>query len=346
MRKLRTWIIEDDDVPTRPYLILILNIGTGQILQTDLVDHSPDPEEVLEALLTTMRQPNEDLEFSPHRPLRVDFEDLKLQKSIAPELDMIGVRAKYGPQTDNLNAFVKDLESHLSGGEPEIPGLLSQTKVTRGMVKSLFSAAADFYRAAPWVQLSNDDPLAIQVAPQNDPWFVTVMGQGGVEYGLALYQKLEDLEDTYLSNVQSIESIPSRGIHSFLFNRISEIPFDDLDAIERYGWEIANPQAYPFPVIFLPPDEVRRPGRVEILWYEAAFRAIPLFVQHHLEINPEGELLPSETSIEVQTSTGLVEVYVKYPVGELPLGRRQTDLSEMDEEHSEIWFDRRTMEGD
>jgi tetratricopeptide (TPR) repeat protein len=346
VRQLRTWVLEEDNEPTRPNLLVILNLNSGLILHTELLDHVPDPEEVLATLTTTMLQPNQELDLLPHRPLRIDFEVRDLQKSMNATLADIGVRAKYGPQTEALNALLEDLEAHLGEGQPEIPGLLSQPKVSRRLLASLFQAAADFYRAAPWIQLSNSDPLAIQVPPQKEPWFVTVMGQGGMEYGLALYLTLEDLERTYLSFGHPLDSFPHLGAHSFLFNLITEIPFDDLDAIERFGWEIADPQAYPCPIIFVPPDEVRRPDRQELLWYEAALRAIPEFVRHHIQANQSGELLPASAAIEVSTFTGPVEVQVTYPVGEMPVVVMRSDPTEEADEETAVRLDRRAMEGD
>ena len=60
------------------------------------------------------------------------------------------------------------------------------------LVEALFDAAAKYYRAAPWVQLSNMQALAIQIAPDTEPRYAVVMGNGGVEYGLALYKQWDD----------------------------------------------------------------------------------------------------------------------------------------------------------
>jgi hypothetical protein len=57
----------------------------------------------------------------------------------------------------------------------------------------LFAAAAEFYRAKPCVALSNEQTLAVRVPPERKPRYVSIMGNGGVEYGLAVCAKWEDM---------------------------------------------------------------------------------------------------------------------------------------------------------
>lgn len=346
-RRLRAWIVAEDDEPVRPYLLIVVNLGPGTI-QYLTVGSKPVSKEVQKALFTAMSRPPRELKTEPQRPARIFFEDRQLQQSLAPALQEIGVQAMYRPRLEELDELVEELEARLSGDHPEIPGLLSGAKVTAKLVGALFATAADFYRAAPWVQLANEDVLAIRVPPQKEPYFVSVMGQGGVEYGLALYKNWEDVQRMYLPHDDPLEVIPPGGSHSLLFSEITDVPFDDLDAIEKYGWAVADPGAYPVPSVFLPPDQVRRPDRDEIVWYEAALRTIPEFVRQHWSVSPQGEAQPAEARIPVATAAGEVTVEVKYPAGELPLAHRAAvDFEALEEEGPPgPPFDRRAMEGD
>ena len=123
--------------------------------------------------------------------------------------------------------------------------------------------------------MGNDDALAVQVHPQKEPYYVIVMGQGGSEYGLSLFLQWTDLERFFLPYDHPEEIIPPGGSHNFFFNEIVKIPFDDLDAIEKYGWTVVDKLAYPFPAIFDLHGHVQRPNKEEILWYEAALPRHP-----------------------------------------------------------------------
>jgi tetratricopeptide (TPR) repeat protein len=345
VRKLRIWIAPEGEEPERPYLSITFNLKEG-IIQDYQLGEKPTALEAQETLFSAMRKPQKELKTLPHRPARIDFEDRDLMEALTLALQEIGVETRYRPQ-DFINQLVKELEEHLGGGEQETPGLLSQRKVTAKLVSNLFNSAAEFYRAAPWVQLQNEDVLSIRLPSQKKPYYAIVMGQGGIEYGLALYKRWEDVERQYLPHDDPEETIPPDGLNSFFFNPINEVPFDDLEAIERYGWEVAGQDAYPVPLVFVPPDEVQRPDRDVLLWYEAALRAIPIFVENHILRDAEGEIEPVEADIPVTISTGPVTVQIKYPAGELPLTRLpEYSFEEMDDDEMSLPFDRRAMEGD
>ena len=343
IRRLRTWVTKKSK-PIRPYLTIIVNLEEGLILDSQ-IEAEPDPHKVQKLLFNAMLRPMKELEMEPHRPDRIFFEDRELMQALAPALQEIGIETRYRPQRQ-LDDLVKDLEANLRGEQPEIPGLLSQRKVNPKMVAGLFGAAADFYRAAPWVLLKNEDVLSILVPPQKNPYFAIVMGQGGVEYGLALYKRWEDIERQYLPHDDPDDIIPPDGLHTFFFNPITEVPFNDLDAIEKYGWEVADQEAYPVPLIFLSAENVQRPDRDEILWYEASLRAIPLFVREHLTKSPDGEIQPVEANIPVTISSGKVIVRVKVPAGTLPQTRQPSFREPAVEGELAFPFDRRAMEGD
>lgn len=334
VRQLRIWLGAEDETPVRPYVTLAVNMNTGAIHGTQLGEQ-PSAKELEKQLFQFMTKPDKNLHITPQRPARLFLEQQDLVKALAPALAGIGVQVKYRSQTGEIDEIIHNLEDHLRGNAPDIPGLLSQRGVSLQMVGSLFAAAAAFYRAAPWVELSNSDLLALKVSSQKEPWFITVMGQGGMEYGLALYKNWDAFLRQYGPRDSARDAIPSEGLHAFFFNPITEVPFNDLDALERYKWELADPQAYPVPMIFTQHGEVRRPGKDDLLWYEAALRAIPVFVSQHLSHDPDGHLLPVETEIPVSTAAGKVKVQIRYPGGELPDAPLMDDLPELFDEEDE-----------
>ncbi len=350
IHRMRTWIAPPDEEPHRPYLLLIYNWTTGMIMRNDLVERAPTVDDLRAVLFTAMAKPPR-LTGPAHRPRSVGLADRAVLDALRPALDEIEVQLTDQPLGPELRELLDELESAMNEGD-EIPGLLSVKGATPELIGSLFAAAAEFYRAAPWVTLTNMHLIAVKHPAERDYRYVSVMGNGGVEYGLAIYLKWKDVEKFFAAAGDPVEALPEGGAHSFLFNAITEVPFDDLDAIEQHGWEIVNEQTYPVPVIFDKRQELaRRPTLKDLRWYEAALRAIPILVRDHLKSDGQGDFLPVETSIEVTTHEGPIKVQLKYPGGILPPESRPApglDWRDHDEEAEadELpFFDRRGMEG-
>jgi hypothetical protein len=350
IQQLRVWITPPDEVPSRPVLVMILNLESGMIQNMEVAPEYPTSEQLLKILLQTMQKPPKESRQTPHRPQHIFVEDVDLVAALAPELEKIGVEIEQHPRFEGMDDIIVDLETSLRGG-PEHPGLLSVEGVTPELVAGLFSAAAEFYRAAPWVHLTDQQALAIRLFPEQQARFALVMGNAGVEYGLAMYRRWEDIERMYSFADDPLELLPADGGNSFFFDDISHVPFDDLEACEQYGWEVVNPQAYPIPVIYTPEGEAKRPSRADLLWYEAALHAIPILVRDHLQSGEQGDYRPIDITLTVPTHAGEAEVHLKYPAGTLP-GRetRPVDMLDWpgleDEDEEEFpSFDRRVMEG-
>jgi hypothetical protein len=304
------------------------------IQKAELTPDAPTPQDVLDMLFQSMREPSSDRRQKGHRPAHLQFEDASLGQALAPELEKLGIGVAHQPLPEVVDGLVADLELHMRG-RPEHPGLLSVKGVTPELVGGMFAAAAEFYRAAPWVQLSDRHTLAVRVPPERKPRFVQVMGNAGVEYGLAMYRKWEHVERMVHATRDPRDAIPPQGMHSFFFDDVSKMPFDDLEAIQHYGWEVAGRDGYPTAYIVTRRGEARRPSRADLVWYEAALRAIPRFLRDHLQPGPAGDYLPAEVEFSVPTHAGETNVHVKYLAGALPTEARpvrQPDWSQLAEE--------------
>lgn len=348
LRKLHSWIANESEEPVRALVMLLMNRREGMILASEIVKKASS-RDIQKFLIKAMTRPEKKLGLQPGRPAKIIFEDQELLRTLTSFLQEIQIRAVYYPKSESVDELVKDLEGFLNEGQPEIPGLFSGKGVTRTAAAALFQAAAEFYRQAPWVHLGNDDYLAVRISPRNEQLFTSVLGQAGVEYGLSIYRRWEDIERMYRAHDHPMEIVPETGMHSLLFNPAHMISFDDLDAIEEYGWEVAGSQVYPFPCIFLPSEQVARPDLEEILCYETLLRSIPELVNSHMQKDTEDKIQPFESRITVMTSGGSRTVEFKYPAGTLPLEELPAldtdDWEHHEAEEMEIPFDRRMMEG-
>ncbi len=354
IRKLRTFIRVDEegDEFFRPSVILIINSKSGMVQTVEIVREPISAQELNEKLLQVMLKPPKQFGAKAHRPAEIHFEDEALAKALEPLLAQVQVTTRFAPQIENIDSMVQELEKSVFGSDAEdFPGLLKQPGVKPEQVASLFAAALAFFQAAPWVQLSNDAILAIQIEGQQDSLrFVIVMGQGGEEYGLSVFRNWKEVE-TFFGAAHPLEAIAGEGLHAFMFNEPPFISIDDLDAIEQYDWELPAPDLVPTPAIYFT-DKVQRPDSEMLLWYEAVLRAIPVFVSDYLETEADGSHPPVQANLEVETFAGKVAVQIRYPGGDLStldnrLIRRLDQLNEAENEDVDDLRipDRRGMEG-
>ncbi len=358
--QLRTWLTPDDDEempPVRPYLGLILDLEGGAVLGSEMFEQLPDPAKLLDTLLQAMNHPTLGA-GKPRRPQRVFCAESALTESLQPELATLNIDCETRA-LPMLPDIARELESFMHADEPAPEGLLTTAGVTPALVQGLFAAAADFYRAAPWVKLHNGQTFAVRfpVAGGAD-WVVSIMGNGGVEYGLSVYRSWAMFEKTYLGTDSPMEAIDPQGSLVIFFEEMSNIPFDDYEALEQHGWEIAGPQAYPFPIVFKPgaEDNVRRPSATELRWLEAALCAVAQATRDHLKPDGKGDYAPFEVTLTLPTHAGEQPARVRYPGGQLPLGGQspqraawedefEDDDDDLDGEEDLPVFDRRMMEG-
>ena len=174
------------------------------------------------------------------------FADPALAQALVPALERVGVAAEVGPLPE-LEDAVRLLEEDMRGG-PEHRGLLSVPGATPRSVGGLFAAAAEFYRAAPWVQLNNGQTFALQIPARiGASWIASVMGNGGVEYGLGVYKSWHAFEKVYLGADDPRELLS--GHLAVLYGGSEMLPFDDFDALahdERQSPKRKRSLARPF----------------------------------------------------------------------------------------------------
>jgi len=309
VRPMRAWVTPRDQEPYRPYVILVVS-EIGQVVGSDTVEHMPPPERVLSTLAKAMRRPILG-GGRKRRPTVIYVDDEALVEALAPKLADVGVRFEYRHTLREVDQAMRSMEQFMTKREP-IPSLLDSPGVTAPLVKGVFTAAASFYREAPWRWVDDGRPIEVRYPPDGQPRYAVVMGQGGEAYGLAAYDETGDLETIYAGTPPS-ETMGQMVWSSLLFSEVTEMPFDDLDDMETYGWPVAGDLAYPLMIRVTRSEQVLRPGKSELLWFEAALLGIPVFVREHMQADQEF-LRPAETTLTVAMADGADAIHLRYPV--------------------------------
>lgn len=316
--QMRAWVDPEEGEPFRPWLALVLVTDTGMVQQVEVLEKRPTTKNTSDLIYKAVRDPNPLTQAKPHRPANIAIEDNEIADALIPEFADFGIHIQFTPRPPGFDEMLEEMERSFQGGA-FVPGLLSVKGVTPELAGRFFDAAADFYEAAVWDMLTDADPVKIEVSGDKRKRIVAVMGDGDIEYGLAVYETWKDYLRVIENSDDPEKAIPAKGAHALYFNEITETPFDDLEAIDKYGWRIIEEELYPVPLIIKPKEEaVLRPSTADLEWYEAVLRALPIFVDEFLEIDDRDELQPSEAKISVETLSGTRQVHITYPAGELP----------------------------
>jgi hypothetical protein len=157
-------------------------------------------------------------------------------------------------------------------------GAWSGWGLPKDAIARIFSAAASYYRAAPWNFVANEQFLRCQ-RPNGGLWNDVVLGNGGVEFGLGLHASDENILAQFVAGEAGrAQPTPSS---------VLSLTFDDGRFLDRAGvreirsarWEVAGPDAYPFLMALSTPGGGITKSQFDDL--EAALLAIPRFVAEY-----------------------------------------------------------------
>ncbi len=299
-----------------PHALFLYNLSTQEILDMEISKGKPALEQVLDFLhqtLQTVAAPSSSGEKFPGLLPEICVADNELFHLLSGALEELGIPLYHTPNEPAVKYFKKVIPNQLF--RQRISGILTGQGVTEELAGAFFQAAARFYRAAPWTYLSLLEPLSIRVLP-GTKYFIILQGMMTGVVGLIVFSEWTSLENKLLSKSSDspLADIPE-GFSSCFFSGKNMIPLPDIQATEEHNWELAGERAYPFPVSMVD-NQVLRPDRDLLLWLEAALLALADFVPA-LERDPEGEFVPGQSVLTVQTSAGEQEVEITYPGGKL-----------------------------
>jgi len=335
---------KNDDEYYRPWSLLVIHSPSGSILLLKFFSKQPTPKELLECLFDLIRTPIDSGKKMPP-PKEIHFADRHLADSLSPTLLVNHIAVKHKPNHRLVANIFREITQEINPKETRVPGLLSQPKVTKKMVAMLFKAACIFYHSRPWDIIDEESLLVIRISGQPAPYYANVRGSQSAEYGLAVYTSLKQAKECFsMSKVNKTDKF--KEYHLFSFSFPPYVSFDDLDAVEKYGWELPSPNIYPSP-FFFNPKGVKRPSADMLVWYEAALRAIPLFISRYKSQNGLTDV-PREgiSELEVETSRGTQIVQISFFLADPPDFPIFEDQITDENLTDQISFDRRGMEGD
>jgi hypothetical protein len=272
----------------RPWMILVSSRTRELVLGHALTEEAPSPEEFWDIVVGAMEKP---AAGEPHRPTELHIRPGSHWDALVRHFDAIGVVCSPSEELDQVDYLFDDLSKHMAGVDP--PGMLDMPGVKPEQVGRFFEAAAEFYRRAPWRALGYEAVIRVECDRyQSGPWFAVLMGQSGLTLGLALYEDLALLRRMWAGKLSDEEGARRTVALTVTFDDDATIPEADLEAIERHGWTIASPDAYPSLFRKERGLSMRPPLAWEIDLMDACLRVLPNFVARRAPDDTTRELVP------------------------------------------------------
>ena len=252
------------------------------------------------------------------RPARVEVRAASLRDALAAPLAILDTAVALVDELPAVRDALRNLEEQSTG--ERLPGLLESPGMSVDRVRAFADAATAFFVARPWDHLTNEDLLIVESgrAPRNMR-HVSVLGQGGQQFGLAFFDSRAAFE-RLLEGVGDGRSA-SRA-HGVTFGAIDELPFADADAWQDHALPVAGPRAYPLPADLKRDGSMRRPDARGLTHAEALLRA--------LAETTEDELDAGTWQKRVHTFDGPIELTFSLPfLLEAEAGRLPTACAPM-----------------
>ena len=290
--RLPAWVEKGPDgKPYRPWGAFWVSLWSGRVNQKmNTETGANDPALLLDALLEF----GVNREMAGCRPSRVEVANEDLGAYLRDALADAGVAVSVKKDLGTLTEVLAHLAAHMRG-KPLPPNAMDGSGVTVERMRGFAAAAHDFYRAAPWRHLSDEDLVHVESPIAKGLRHLTVLGGAGQTFGVGFYETPREFEALFAS--PDPETYFERhGKWAILYGPVSDMSFGDADLWEEHGLPVAGDQAYPVAVWFGPGGEVRRPDARTLADMEGVLRA--------LAATSEDEIDAGRWSKDVETADG------------------------------------------
>jgi tetratricopeptide (TPR) repeat protein len=297
--RARTRVERPDGSVRRPWAAVWVSLATSMMnVQLAEDDGAADASLALQALVDL------GLKFTRTRPAGLEVADGTLGAELAealadPELT-VSVRADL-PAVDRV---VREMEKAMGETSP-VPAALDAPGVTVERMRAFAEAARDFYQAAPWQHLSDEDLIHVETpAVASGLRHCTVLGAAGQTFGLGFFANPRDFEALH-ERADPEALLGRKGKWTVLYGPIDEMPFGDADLWDDRRLAVAGPSAYPVAMWYGTGGNLRRPRAQELADVTAILLA--------LARSAEADIDRGRWSHEVPGHDGLVSVTLAIP---------------------------------
>ena len=164
--------------------ILWVDSSHGAVRGLTIVPTSSGYEPVVRTLLQAIEAPQGNL--SPARPQKIVVSDREIQFYLRGALQGLDIAIDYAPELPLIDELFNALQQSAEMTEAELPPRYAEAMIDKAM---------EIWELAPWHSLNEQQVLAVELnAWDIETLYVSMLGMGGVEYGLLMYRSLDSLK--------------------------------------------------------------------------------------------------------------------------------------------------------
>ncbi|MGC8639283.1 MAG: tetratricopeptide repeat protein [Isosphaeraceae bacterium] len=261
----------------RPWLVIVISQTNDLVQAQDLLRDPPTTDLLWDQLANAIEKPIAGAK--PHRPTELQVRRGSMWLELAPHLEELGIKVVAVEQVDHLNELLDMLQGQLEDHGP--PGLMATEGLDTPLLQEFYKGAAGFYRSAPWRKLPQEATFRVFCDRfKGGPWYAVVMGQGGMTFGLSLYDNLQTLKTLWEGGMDAAEHAERVEAFTVLFVDQTEVPDADFDAVQKFNLELAAPEAYSWVFHKARGMNLRPPLLWEVQLLAGCLRAFPDFLAH------------------------------------------------------------------
>ena len=218
--------------------ILWVDSSHGAVRGLTIVPTSSGYEPVVRTLLQAIEAPQGNL--SPARPQKIVVSDREIQFYLRGALQGLDIAIDYAPELPLIDELFNALQQSAEMTEADLPPRYAEAMIDKAM---------EIWELAPWHSLNEQQVLAVELnAWDIETLYVSMLGMGGVEYGLLMYRSLDSLKQ-FRQRVLMGQQSPKQMQEAFLeqdclflnFELFDDEPLPD--APQPVSWLAAAPEA-------------------------------------------------------------------------------------------------------
>ncbi len=279
-RPLGAVVHEKGKKPFSPEVVLWAEASTGAPMGSQVLAPDDPPQAALDGFREALGAAPP-WGGPPQIPRTVRLLRPDLADAIRPVADLLGIEIEMVESFAALDGLFAVAEKMAS--QPPDEGYLQETGIAEPVYADLFAAAADFYRAKPWMRITSEEGILLESDAWSPPYrYAVVLGSGRETYGVAIYPSWTQLQMA-LKPLPPGADLGERALKqkatAITFATTREVGPVRVEEMKSHGWALATRNAYPLAIASGERRATIWPTEEELRVLIAALRVLPTAVR-------------------------------------------------------------------
>jgi len=216
-----------EDLDEKRDCILWVDGVEGVVRAMDLIPASTGQEAIVRTLLQAMEHPLDtpNQMSRPARPKKIVVRSRELQFFLRGVLQDLGITVEYQPELPLIDEFFSGMQRMITSRTSFVPPEYSE---------GLDKAAQGVWKLTPWKHLGDHQIISLSLSIlEEQPFYVSILGKLGLEFGLLFYRSLDSLR-AFRQSLIHFAGDPQATQQAFLSQDCLYVTFnlpEDLDEL-------------------------------------------------------------------------------------------------------------------